>query len=76
MAPFVVAALAFIGKTLATAAAAKGIDMAIPKHGLVPTQETPNGGGDMDLSALLAKPQQSQTELPKLQLQNRLPRTN
>lgn len=76
MVPIVMAALAFLGKAAATAAAAKGIDMAIPKKGIIPTQDIP-GGNNMDLNSLLAKPQQSQSQLPQqnLQLSNRLPRS-
>lgn len=69
----VAAALKFIGQAVASAAAAKGVDAAIPKKSIVPTQDIPQSQA-MDLNALVGQRQGQQSQLPKIQLQNRLPR--
>ena len=75
MAPLVLAAMKFIGSAIATAAAAKAVDSAVPKKGIVPVGEPPATGQGMDLQALVGS-QQRPSMLPKqnLQLSNRLPR--
>lgn len=74
MAPLVMAALKFVGQALATAGAQQAVSAAVPKTSVVPTGAVPDAGG-MDLNALVQQPQQAGgSQLPKLQLQNRLPR--
>lgn len=60
-------------KAAASAAAAKGVDALTPKTGMTTPGQTPQDTG-MDLNALVSQAQAHQSELPKLQLQNRLPR--
>jgi predicted lipoprotein with Yx(FWY)xxD motif len=66
-------ALKFIGGAIASAAAQQGVAAAMPKTSVTPVGAMPDAGG-MDLNALVQKPQQQQSQLPSLQLQNRLPR--
>lgn len=77
MAPLVLAAMKFIGQAVASAAAAKAVDSAVPKKGIVPVGQAPESNvNSMDLQQLISGQQQHQPQLPQqsLQLQNRLPR--
>lgn len=62
-------------KAAASAAASKAVASALPQNGMTTPGQSPSEQ-PMDLSALLSSAQQQQAkqELPKLQLQNRLPR--
>ena len=73
MAPLFLAALKFIGSAVATAAAGKAVDMAVPKKGIVPTGAVPDAPA-MDLNSLVGQQQKQPSKLPQPSLQNRLPR--
>lgn len=69
----IMAAVKFIGQALATAGASQAVASAVPKTSINPAGAVPDSG-DMDLNKLVGGQQQQQSMLPKLQLQNRLPR--
>lgn len=65
----------YIAPAIASSAVGGAINAAMPKKGMTTPGQAPSMD-QMDFNSLLAQPQQAQAQnsLPKLQLQNRLPR--